>query len=80
SKDHTRGQYFPQYELQEMTSHWSPYNQFEISPSSSYSNFREEFDRGVDLSRLGCPSPYSENANYMGLFGNEDMSFDHFNL
>lgn len=80
SKDHTQGQYFPQYELQQMTSGWSPYNEFEISPTSSYSNFREEFDHGVDLSRLGYMSPNSENANYMGLFGNEDMPYDHFNL
>nr|GEU34437.1 NAC domain-containing protein 71-like [Tanacetum cinerariifolium] len=47
---------------------WHKYDQFGISPSSSYSNFSEE----DDIIRFGCMSPYSEDENLMGLFGNED--------
>lgn len=80
SKDQAQEQYFPQYTFPEMTSQWSPYNQFEITPSSSYSNFTEECDHGIDLSQLSNISPYLDNANYMGVFRNEGMSYNHFDM
>ncbi|KAF8380678.1 hypothetical protein HHK36_028168 [Tetracentron sinense] len=77
SKDYPRGQQavsesFQQQELPNWMSSWQPYDPKEISPTSSYSNFREEVDLAEDLSRIGCMSPYSDHVNYMGFCGNDD--------
>ncbi|KAI3691745.1 hypothetical protein L6452_31547 [Arctium lappa] len=63
---------FTQSEIPNPTSPWQPYHQFEISPSSSYSNFTEEVEPIDDLSRFGYMSPYSRNESFTGIFGNED--------
>lgn len=65
--------YIPQYEFPNAMTQWQPYNQYEISPSSSFSNFTEEVEHGDGLSRFGCMSPYSD---YMGFSGNEDIPYE----
>ncbi|CAL5355785.1 unnamed protein product [Camellia sinensis] len=77
SKEYPQGQgvfgYYLQHKFPNMMTQWPPHNQYEISPSSSYSNFTEEIEVGDDLSRFGCISPYSSgHTNYMGFCGNED--------
>lgn len=67
--------YFPQYEFPNAMAQWQPYNQYEISPSSSFSNFTEEVEHSDGLSRFGCMSPYSD---YMGFSGNEDIPYEGF--
>ncbi|XP_062147212.1 NAC domain-containing protein 71-like [Alnus glutinosa] len=72
SKDYPQVQeaaseYFPQYQFPSSTTPWPPYEHTEIPPSSSYSNFAGE---------IGCMSPYSGHANYMGLFGNENVPYE----
>lgn len=63
--------YFPQNEFS-MTP-WKPYDQFEISSSSSYSNFTEKVELADDHSQFGCMSPYSGHGDYMNFFGNGSM-------
>ncbi|KAG5523916.1 hypothetical protein RHGRI_030796 [Rhododendron griersonianum] len=67
--------YFPQYEFPNTMTQWQPYNQYEITPSSSFSNFTEEVEHGDGLSQFGCMSPYSD---YMGFSGNENISYEGF--
>lgn len=72
------GQY-PQFEFQNSTS-WQTYDPYEISPTSSNSNFREEVETSDDFSRYGCLSPYSVHGSYMGFYGNEDMMNEGFDV
>ncbi|XP_059644626.1 NAC domain-containing protein 71-like [Cornus florida] len=82
SKEYPQGQsvpgFNPQYEFPNSMSTWQPYNPYEISPSSSYSNFTEEVELADDLNRFSSMSPYSGNVNYMGFHGNEDVSYEGF--
>ncbi|CDP12993.1 unnamed protein product [Coffea canephora] len=82
SKEYRQGQrlsgyYCPQFEFQNSTS-WQTYDPYEVSPSSSNSNFREEGETSDDFTRYGCMSPYSVHGSYMGYYGNEDMLYDSF--
>lgn len=49
--------------------------QFDISSSSSYSTFTEEFGLTDDLTLIknSMSSPYLEHGDYMDFFGNENM-------
>lgn len=64
---------FTRNEIPHPMSPWETNHQFEISPSSSYSNFTDEVDLVDDLSRFGYMSPYSGNQSFTGIFGNEDQ-------
>ncbi|XP_052211062.1 NAC domain-containing protein 71-like isoform X2 [Diospyros lotus] len=82
SKDYSQGQgkpgHLPHYESDPNTLSqcWQTYNQHEISPSSSYSNFVEEVELGDNLSQFQCMSPYSRHTDYMGYCGIEDMPYE----
>ncbi|KAK8658000.1 hypothetical protein V6N13_036216 [Hibiscus sabdariffa] len=67
----TTAQYLPQYDfpIPNSMTPWQQYEQTEFSHSSLYSNFGEI--EHVNLSRIGCMSPYSGQANYMDFYGNE---------
>jgi hypothetical protein len=54
---------------------WQSYGQYEISPSSSNSNLREEGEPSDDFGQYGCMSPYSIYGSYMGYYGN-DMLYE----
>lgn len=54
---------------------WQLNDQYEISPSSSNSNLREEGELCDDFSQYGCMSPYSVYGNYLGYYGN-DMLYE----
>ncbi|XP_071730757.1 NAC domain-containing protein 71-like [Rutidosis leptorrhynchoides] len=56
--------YFTQNDILNPMSPWQPYHQLEISPSSSYSNFTEEFELTDDLNQFGFMSPYSRNETF----------------
>ncbi|KAL3497749.1 hypothetical protein ACH5RR_040481 [Cinchona calisaya] len=71
--------YCPQSDFQNSTS-WQTYNQCEISPTSSNSNFREEAETSEDFSQYRCMSPYSVHGSYMGYYGNEDVLYEGFDL
>lgn len=60
---------FPQNEISNTMTAWDAYGQFEITPSSSYSNFTEKVDLADDLSQFGCMSPYSGQIDYATYFG-----------
>ncbi|CAK9173377.1 unnamed protein product [Ilex paraguariensis] len=78
SKEYSGGDDFPQYEFANSMTSWQPYDRYEISPSSSFPNFREDVELSDDLSRLGCMSPYSEQGNYMGYYGDLNLSCEGF--
>ncbi|KAI3804323.1 hypothetical protein L1987_25772 [Smallanthus sonchifolius] len=64
--------YFTPNELPNPTSPWQPYHQFEISPSSSYSNFTEEVEQPDDLNQLGYMLQHPRTQSLTGIFENED--------
>lgn len=85
SKEYQQGQdvsqYLPQYEFPSPMTSWQPYNYNQISPSSTYSNFTEEIEPVADdYSGIGCMSPYQGDGNYIGFWGNEDMSYQGYSL
>nr|GMD96114.1 NAC domain-containing protein 45-like [Ipomoea batatas] len=55
---------------------WQPYENHELSSSSSYSNFRGEVELSDDPSRYGCVSPYFGHGNYLGFYGNDGRPFE----
>ncbi|GFZ15434.1 NAC domain containing protein 71 [Actinidia rufa] len=71
SREFSQGQgacgYFPGYEFPNSMTQWQPYNQYEISPGSSFSNFTQGVELGDGLSR------FNSMSSYMGFYGNEDM-------
>ncbi|CAH1453691.1 unnamed protein product [Lactuca virosa] len=78
SKEQSKGQegHFGNFTVNEIPhpmSPWQPNHQFEISPSSSYSNFTDEVELVDDLSRFAYMSPYSGNQSFTGIFGSEDQ-------
>lgn len=54
---------------------WQLNDQYEISPSSSNSNLREEGELCDDFSQYGCMSPYSVYGSYLGYYG-DDMLYE----
>ncbi|KAI3756462.1 hypothetical protein L1987_56283 [Smallanthus sonchifolius] len=64
--------YFTPNELPNPMSPWQPYHQFEISPSSSYSNFTEEVEQLDDLNQLGYMLQHPRTQSLTGIFENED--------
>ncbi|KAL1829974.1 hypothetical protein ACET3Z_008386 [Daucus carota] len=64
---------FPQNEVSNTMTPWDTFGQFEISPSSSYSNFTEKVELADDLTQFGCMSPYSGHIDYATYFGNGSM-------
>ncbi|KAJ7944613.1 NAC domain containing protein [Quillaja saponaria] len=67
--------YFP-HDFSSTMTPWQSYEQREISPSSSYSNFNGEIELADDPSRIGCMSPYTGQGNYMDFCGNGDVSYE----
>nr|GME00029.1 NAC domain-containing protein 86-like [Ipomoea batatas] len=55
---------------------WQPFENHELSSSSSYSNFRGEVELSDDPSRYGCVSPYFGHGNYLGFYGNDGRPFE----
>ncbi|KAK3024711.1 hypothetical protein RJ639_042933 [Escallonia herrerae] len=64
---------FQQFDIPNSMASWQPYSQYEVPPSSSYSNFTEDVELAGGLNRFGCMSPYE---NYEGFHGNEDMPYE----
>lgn len=56
---------------------WQFHDQYEISPSTSNSNLREEGELCDDFSRYGCMSPYSVYGSYLGYYGNDTLYDGH---
>ncbi|KAL6985796.1 hypothetical protein U1Q18_019169 [Sarracenia purpurea var. burkii] len=81
SKEYPQGEsaprYIPQNGYPNSVTQWPPpYNQYEISSSSSFSNFTGEVEYADGLSQFSCMSPYSGHANYMDYCWNEDMAYE----
>ncbi|KAD4178355.1 hypothetical protein R6Q59_021938 [Mikania micrantha] len=65
------GNFIPN-DISNSMSRLQPYQQFEISPSSSYSNFTEEVEQLDYLNKFGYMSPDSRTQSLTGIFDNED--------
>lgn len=81
SKEYPQGQegvsgYFPQNEFPNSMTPWQPYEHFEISPSSSHSNFTEKVELHDDFIHFSSMSPYSGQGDYTGFFGNGSISHE----
>ncbi|KAL8119492.1 hypothetical protein AgCh_016855 [Apium graveolens] len=69
---------FPQKEFPKPVVPFEASDKFDISSSSSYSTFTEEFGLTDDLTLIqnSMSSPYSEHGDYMDFFGNGNMSHE----
>ncbi|KAK1364734.1 NAC domain-containing protein [Heracleum sosnowskyi] len=69
---------FPQNEFPKPMVPSEASEQFDISSSSSYSTFTEEFGLTDDLTLIknSMSSPYLEHGDYMDVFGNGNMSHE----
>ncbi|XP_073220192.1 NAC domain-containing protein 71 isoform X4 [Cicer arietinum] len=61
------GSFPQQHDLLSAMTPWQSFENTEISPSSSYSNFNAEIEFSDALSRIGCISPYSGQGSFMDL-------------